>query len=98
VDAALLVLKSMGLSPEDLLAPSSRRPVPTFAEYVPVVSATVTAASLRAYRPYWKRAVVRWGERRLDEPTPSEVKQLVAYVKANAVSRRNSRGATPPRT
>ena len=42
VDAALLVLKSMGLS--------------------------------------------------LDEPTPSEIKQLVAYVKANAVPRRNSRG------
>ena len=34
----------------------------------------------------------QWGERRLDEPTPSEVKQLVAYVKANAVPRRNSRG------
>jgi site-specific recombinase XerD len=92
VDAALLVLKSMGLSPEDLLAPSNRPPVPTFAEYVPVVSATVTAASLRAYRPYWNRTVVRWGERRLDEPTPSEVKQLVAYVKANAVQRRNGRG------
>jgi integrase/recombinase XerC len=66
--------------------------VPTFAEYVPVVSATVTAASLRAYRPYWNRTVVRWGERRLDEPTPSEVRQLVAYVKANAVQRRNGRG------
>jgi integrase/recombinase XerC len=66
--------------------------VPTFAEYVPVVSATVTAASLRAYRPYWNRTVVQWGERRLDEPTPSEVKQLVAYVKANAVQRRNGRG------
>jgi integrase/recombinase XerC len=93
VDAALLVLKSMGLSVDDLTAaPSNRPPVPTFAEYVPVVSATVTAASLRAYRPYWNRTVVQWGGRRLDEPTPSEVKQLVAYVKANAVQRRNSRG------
>ena len=78
VDAALLVLKSMGLSPEDLLAPLNRPPVATFAEYVPVVSATATAASLRTYRPYWNRTVVQWGERRLDEPTPSEVKQLVA--------------------
>jgi integrase len=94
VDAALLVLKSMGLSLDDLLSAgsSNRQPVPTFAEYVPVVSATVTAASLRAYRPYWNRTVVRWGGRRLDEPTPSEVKQLAAYVKANAVQRRNSRG------
>jgi site-specific recombinase XerC len=95
VDAALLVLKSMGLSPADLTAaPASRPPVPTFAEYVPVVAATVTPGTLRAYRPYWKRTVEQWGERRLDEPTPSEVKQLVAYVKANAVPRRNSRGGT----
>ena len=92
VDAALLVLRSMGLSPEDLLASSNRPHVPTFAEYVPVVSATVTPASLRAYRPYWNRTVEQWGERHLDEPTPSEVKQLVAHVKANAVQRRNSRG------
>jgi site-specific recombinase XerD len=95
VDAALLVLKSMGLSLDDLTAaPRNRPPVPTFAEYVPVVAATVTPGTLRAYRPYWKRTVEQWGERRLDEPTPSEVKQLVAYVKANAVPRRNSRGGT----
>jgi integrase/recombinase XerC len=93
VDAALLVLKSMGLSLEDLTAaPSNRPPVPTFAEYVPVVAATVTPGTLRAYRPYWRRTVEQWGGRRLDEPTPSEVKQLVAYVRANAVPRRNSRG------
>jgi len=83
IEAALLVLKSMGLSVDDLIvAPSSRPPVPTFAEYIPVVAATVTPGTLRAYRPYWKRTVDQWGERRLDEPTPSEIKQLVAYVKA----------------
>jgi integrase/recombinase XerC len=93
VEAALLVLKSMGLSPADLAAaPWDRKPVPTFAEYVPVVSATLTHGTLRSYRPYWKRTVEQWGERQLDEPTPSEIKQLVAYVKANAVQRRNSRG------
>ena len=32
------------------------------------------------------------GTRRLDEPTPSEIKQLVAYVRAHAVPRRNARG------
>jgi site-specific recombinase XerD len=96
VDAALLVLKSMGLSLDDLLSAgaASRKPVPTFAEYVPVVAATVSPGTLRAYRPYWKRTVEQWGERCLDEPTPSEVKQLVTYVKANAVPRRNSRGGT----
>jgi hypothetical protein len=42
VDAALLILDRMGLSPDDLTAATRQRPaVPTFAEYVPVVSATV---------------------------------------------------------
>jgi len=93
IDAALLVLKSMGLSLDDLTGASSNRPpVPTFAEYVPVVSATLTPATLRAYGSYWKRVICQWGGRHLDEPTPSEIKQLAAYVKANAVQRRNSRG------
>jgi hypothetical protein len=39
VDAALLILERMGLSPHDLTAAPRQRPaVPTFAEYVPVVS------------------------------------------------------------
>ena len=93
IEAALLVLKSMGLSLGDLTAaPSNRKPVPTFAEYVPVVSATLTPGTLRSYRPYWKKTIEQWGDRRLDEPTPSEIKQLVVYVKEHAVQRRNSRG------
>jgi integrase/recombinase XerC len=92
VDAALLVLKSMGLSLEDLAAPGRRPDVPTFAEYVPVVSAAVTGGTRKAYGSYWNRVVEQWGSRRLDEPTPSEIKQLVAYVRANTVPRRNARG------
>jgi hypothetical protein len=50
VDAALPVLKSMGLSLDDLTAaPGQRAPVPTFADYVPVVSATVTSGTRKAY-------------------------------------------------
>ena len=57
VDAALLMLRQMGLSPDDLVtAPQDRPPVPTFAQYVPVVSAAVTAGTRRAYGPYWNRA------------------------------------------
>jgi integrase/recombinase XerC len=94
IDAALLVLKSMGLSLDDLLSvgSSNRKPVPTFAEYIPVVAAALTPSTLRAYSSYWKRTAEQWGDRRLDEPTASEVKQLAAHVKANAVQRRNSRG------
>jgi hypothetical protein len=93
VDAALVVLKSMGLSPGDLTAaPRDRAAVPTFAGYVPVVSATVTDGTRKAYGSYWNRVVEQWGTRRLDEPTPSEIKQLMAYVRANVVPRRNTRG------
>jgi integrase/recombinase XerC len=93
VDAALVVLNSMGLSLDDLTAaPHDRGAVPTFADYVPVVSATVTEGTRRAYGSYWNRVTEQWGARRLDEPTPSEIKQLVAYVRANVVPRRNARG------
>src|SRR6266576_12763 len=83
----------MGLSPADLAAvPRGRATVPTFAEYVPVVSAAVSAGARRAYGSYWNRVVEQWGERRLDEPTPTEIRQLMAYVKTHVVQRRNARG------
>ncbi|HVB46253.1 MAG TPA: site-specific integrase [Streptosporangiaceae bacterium] len=92
-EAALVLLERMGLSPADLLAVPRERPAaPTFAEYVPVVSAAVTAGTRRAYGSYWNRVVEHRGGRRLDEPTPSEVRQLMAYVRANVVARRNARG------
>ena len=82
VAAALVVLERMGLSPADLVAvPRDRAVVPTFAEYVPVVSAAVSAGTRRAYGSYWNRIVEHWGARRLDEPTPSEIRQLMTWVK-----------------
>jgi integrase/recombinase XerC len=93
VEAALLLLERMGLSPQDLVTVPRERPVlTTFAEYVPVVSAAVTAGTRRAYGSYWNRVLEHWGQRRLDEPTPSEIQQLMAYVKTHVVSRRNARG------
>ena len=65
--------------------------MPTFAEYVPVVSATVSDGTRKAYGSYWNRVTEQWGTRRLDEPTPSEIKQLVTFVRENATPRRNSR-------
>jgi len=93
VDAALLLLERLGLSPADLLAvPQDRPRGPTFAEFVPVVSAAVTAGTRRAYGSYWNRVIDHWGERRLDEITPSEIRQLMTYVKTHVVARRNARG------
>ena len=93
VDAAMLMLERMGLSPADLAAvPKDHPEVPTFAEYVPVVSAAVSAGTRRAYGSYWNRVLDHWGGRRLDEPTPSEIRQLMAHVKTHVVTRRNARG------
>jgi integrase/recombinase XerC len=66
--------------------------VPTFAEYVPVVSAQVPDGTRRAYGSYLNRVVDRWGSQCLDEPTPSEVRQFAKEIKENAVPRRNGRG------
>src|SRR5450755_2271146 len=93
VDAAMLVLERMGLTPADLLtAPAARPAAPTFAEYIPVVSALVSDGCRRAYGSYWNRVIDQWGSRGIDEPTPSEIRQLVQHVRANVVPRRNSRG------
>ena len=93
VEAALVLLERMGLSPADLATvPQPPTSVPTFAEYVPVVSAAVSAGTRRAYGSYWNRIIEHWGSRRLDEPTPSEIRQLMAYVKTHVVARRNARG------
>ena len=93
VEAALVLLERMGLTPADLAAVPQHRPeVPTFAEYVPVVSASVSAGTRRAYGSYWNRVVEHWGGRRLDEPTPLEIRQLMTYVKTHVVPRRNARG------
>jgi integrase len=83
----------MGISPADLLSEASHRPTaPTFAEYIPVVSATVSPGCRRVYGTYWNRVVDVWGHRRLDEPTPSEIKQLAEQVRTQVVVRRSARG------
>jgi len=93
IEAALVLLERMGLSPADLAAvPQPCKPVPTFAEYVPVVSAAVSPGTRRAYGSYWNRVLEHWGGRRLDEPTLSEIRQLMAHVKTHVVTRRNARG------
>ena len=62
VEAALVLLERMGLSPEDLITRPRQRPVlPTFTEYGPVVWAAVTAGTRRAYGAYWNRVLEHWG-------------------------------------
>jgi integrase len=93
LQAARLLLERMGISPSDLVAGAPARPeAPTFAEYVPVIAASITPGLLKAYGTYWDRVVERWGSRRIDQITPSEIRTLITDVKANRVQRRNGRG------
>lgn len=93
LDAALLLLSRLGISPGDLVhAGPARASAPTFAEYIPVVSGAVSAGTRRVYGPYWKRVLQQWGQRRLDEPTPSDIERLAEHVRTHVVTRRNARG------
>jgi hypothetical protein len=66
LDAARLLLTRMGLSPADLLTtPQDRQPAPTFAEYIPIVSAAVTDGTRRVYGSYWNRT-----RRSVSTPSP----------------------------
>jgi integrase/recombinase XerC len=93
LDAARLLLSRMGITATDLLQTSpARAPAPTFNEYIPVVEAAVGAGTRRVYGSYWNRIRQRWGERRLDEPTSTEIRQLAEYARTHVVVRRNARG------
>ncbi len=93
LDAARLLLARMGISPADLLQAAPSRPVaPTFAAYIPVVSAAVSAGTRRVYSSYWNRIGDQWGQRRLDEPAPSDIERLAEHVRTHTVVRRNARG------
>jgi integrase/recombinase XerC len=96
VDAALVLLAKLGLSPDDLIAgaAANRPPVPTFAEFVPQVAAATSAGTLKAYGTYWNRVVEQWGSRRLTEPGPLEIEQLAKKLRAGRVIRRNGRGGS----
>ncbi|MEV0088687.1 site-specific integrase [Saccharopolyspora sp. NPDC050642] len=93
IEAAKLLLGRLGVSVDDLVSTPSTRPLaPTFAEYIPKVADAVSAGTRRVYSSYWKRVEAEWGQRRLDEPTALEIKQLAEKTRSQVVIRRNARG------
>jgi integrase len=91
LDAARLLLSRMGINPADLLSTHRRQAAPSFAEYIPIVATAVSQATRSVYGPYWTYVAQAWGTRRIDEPTPSEIKELAEHVRLNAFRRRNAR-------
>lgn len=95
-EAARVLLARMGLTAADLLVdgdqPAADTTVPTFADYVPRVAEAMAEGARRTYAPYWTQILNVWGHRRLDEPSPLELKNLAEDAKKRACARRNSRG------
>jgi hypothetical protein len=69
---------------------SERRAYATAA--IPVVSAAVGAGARKTYGTYRNRLMEAWPDRRIDEPSPSDLKQMATYTRNRVVSRRNARG------
>ncbi len=93
VETARMVLARLGVSVADLLEDPTPKPhAPTFSDYLPTVIDAVPAGSRKVYAPYWNRVLAHWGERRLDDITPSDIAALAEHVKRTAVPRRNARG------
>ncbi|MEV6557551.1 site-specific integrase [Nocardia sp. NPDC051756] len=92
IAAAKLLLAQMGISPADLVTITTR--VPTFAEVIPRVRATLSPGTLRTYNTGLTRLEVTWPDRRLDEPTKAEFEEMTRAIQAGARVNRASRGGT----
>lgn len=82
LDAARILLTRLGLTAEDLLdAPVPRPEAPTFRDYIAIVSAGARPGTRRVHSSYWNRIDKHWGERRIDEPSPSQIRQLLVDLR-----------------
>ncbi|MFD8246697.1 hypothetical protein [Nocardia sp. NPDC059691] len=91
-----MMMDRLGLTVADLSAQTgSTRAVPTFAEYIPTVLAAMPDGRTRThYQTYWNKILAQpgWAQRRLDEPTPADLRRLCETIRAQRVIRRSDRG------
>lgn len=99
LDAVMTLLDANGLTVEDLTerrgqpsGASQRAPLPTVAEWVAKVAAITTPGAAKTYQRYWRLLVEHLGDRRLDEVSQLDLKQVVVAAKEAAIVRRNSKG------
>jgi hypothetical protein len=86
------LLGQLGLDPTALATLGRPAPaIPTFTDYLPRVRAAASPATLHTYNSYWNHIQRRWGARRLDEITATDVEALLRTLIAGAVRRRNHR-------
>ncbi len=93
IKAARMLLAKMGINPADLThAPADSPTAPTFADYIPRVSAAVSSGTRRVYGSYWNRVIKAWGPRPITDVTASDIGHLAEQTKATVVTRKNARG------
>ncbi|WP_216912771.1 tyrosine-type recombinase/integrase [Nocardia noduli] len=92
--AARTILAGLGIDAARLLdTPTPTRPVPTFAEYIPVVyEAMPDTPTRRHHMSYWTKLLAQWAQRRVDEPSASELSRFVHITKEQRRMRRSDRG------
>ncbi|MEV5650528.1 tyrosine-type recombinase/integrase [Nocardia sp. NPDC052254] len=90
VAAARVLLAQMGISPADLVDTTAL--VPTFADVVPQVRATLRPGTMRTYDAHLRRLETQWATRRLDKPTQADLEAMARAVQERARANRASRG------
>jgi hypothetical protein len=70
---------ALGISLADLIAADTapEAPMPTVAGYIETIAATFTPGTAATYRPYWRLAAVRLGDRRLDDIAVADLQSVV---------------------
>ncbi|WP_067854076.1 tyrosine-type recombinase/integrase [Nocardia shimofusensis] len=93
LDAALRLISAHLGAHEPQDADDLRPPtLPTFSEYIAHLRTALPATTVRNYSSYWVVVEQEWAERRLDEPTATEISDLVQRHRRRAAVRSNSRG------
>ena len=83
--AVLAEARALGLEVADLVAAAGGQTrVPSLADHVAAIEATFTPGTAATYRPYWRLAVVLYGDRRLSELGPLELRAVVGAAAARA--------------
>ena len=90
--AARVLLSQLGVSPEDLTGTPVT--VPTFAEIVPQVRATLTPGTLRTYNTHLVRLETEWGTRQVNDPSKADLEEMARAVRRDTRTNRASRGGS----
>lgn len=93
VAAAKTLIATMGLSQAELAeAKAAALATPTIAEYVPKALKAASPSSAATWGIYLNMLADEWPDRRLDEPTPTEIINLSIKVQERSILGRASRG------